>query len=420
MSVRKLTTKLTMLLVLITGSVHVSAGDHGLPLADPFEFDPDYQWFEPIYEADMMDMKPKKRAHSGWFATYDRLNLYGKRPDTADSDVVINNFAVNNFQDDFRLDEGSGDRYEVGFMNPDTDTGMLFTYMDLSVSAFDGSRVDRINRLNEDDLDGNPEFALGGNRFGLPVFPEDGNVIGFSRRFYDIGQTLNDFNMNSYELMKTWRMEPYHYGGILEPMVGFRYIQGNDLGALRTYGRTRDTDLPLTSGFSPYYQDLLLNDEALEVYTEDISEIRNDIYTAQAGFRYFKFQNRFRYSAEFRTFAGLNLQSLNQFQRQTSTLYEGFDIADSVLQNVTTTTPFEFTRNEEFFIGYDIRAELGYQLTSMIHIRGGVQLIDLALGLWRNDRSFGSQNQDERIDDGDNREQSFLAVGYTFGIELNR
>lgn len=420
MSVRKLTTKLTMLLVLITGSIHATAAEPALPLADPFAFDPDYQWFEPIYEADMMDMKPKKRAHTGWFATYDKLNIYGKRPDTADSGLTFGGVTVDNFEDDYKLDDGGGNRYEFGYMNPDTDTGMLFNYTGLSVSASDGSRVDRINRLNQDNLEGNVEFPLGGSRFGLPVFPEDGNVIGFSRRFYDIGQTLNNFEMNSYELMKTWRMEPYHYGGILEPMLGFRYIQGNDLGALRTYGRTRDTALPLATGFAPYYIDLLENDDALEVYTEDISAIENEMYTMQAGFRYFKFQNRFRYSAEFRTFAGLNLQCLNQYQRQTSTLYDGFDVGSEVVQNVTTTTPFEFTRNEEFFIGYDVRAELGYQLTKMVHVRGGVQLIDLALGLWRNDRSFGSQNQDERIDNGGNREQSFLAVGYTFGIELNR
>ncbi len=43
---------------------------------------PDFQWFEPVTNLDLADMKPKKRAHSGWFATYDRLNLYGSRPDT--------------------------------------------------------------------------------------------------------------------------------------------------------------------------------------------------------------------------------------------------------------------------------------------------------------------------------------------------
>lgn len=412
MSVRKLTTKLTMLLVLITGSARVSAQTSLLPSADPFAFDPDYQWFEPIYEADMMDMKPKKRAHSGWFATYDKLNLWGKRPDSVQDD--------GGFEDDYKLDEGSGDRYEFGYMHPDEETGILFSFMDLDVSARDGTRIDRINRLNVENLEGEVEFPLGPTRFGLPVFPEDGNVIGFSRRFYDIGRSLNNFDMNSFEMNKTWRLEPYHYGGILEPMVGVRYIDGDDRGFFRNYARTREDDLPLLIGLPPYFTDLGVDDEAIERLTEDISNIENEIYTMQLGFRYFKFMDRFRYSAEFRTFAGLNLQCLKQFTQTTTTRYDGFDIGAEVEQNLVTRTPVEYTRNEEFFIGYDIRAEVGYQLTQMIHVRGGFQLIDLALGLWRNDRSFGSQDQDERIDGGENREQSFLAVGYTFGLELNR
>lgn len=416
MSVRKLTAKLTMLLVLITGGAlighaRVSAQTSLLPSSDPFAFDPDYQWFEPIYEADILDMKPKKRAHSGWFATYDKLSLYGKRPDSVQDD--------GGFEDDYKLDEGSGNRYEVGFMHPDEETGILFSYMDLGVSAFDGTRIDRINRLNIENLEGDPEFALGPSRFGLPVFPEDGNVIGFSRRFYDAGRSLNNFDMKSFELNKTWRLEPYHYGGILEPMVGVRYIEGDDRGFFREYGRTREDD-SLPVGIGPYFTDLGISEIAFESLTEDISNIENELYTMQLGFRYFKFMNRFRYSAEFRTFAGLNLQCLQQFTQVTETIYEDFEIGAEVQQNLVTTTQAEFYRNEEFFIGYDIRAEVGYQLTQMIHVRGGFQLIDLALGLWRNDRSVGSANQDERIDDGENREQSFLAVGYTFGLELNR
>lgn len=411
MSVRKLTTKITMLLVLITGSVESSGQEPDLPGVSPHAFDPDYRWFEPIYEDDLLDMKPKKRAHSGWFATYDKLGLYGKRPDSINGDGV---------EDDYKLDYGEGNRYDVGYMVPDSETGYLFSYTELDVNAVDGFRVDRINRLNEDDLNGETLFPLGGTRFGLPVFPEDGNVFGLSRRVYDVGVTLNNMDLDSYELNKTWRMEPYHYGGILEPMVGVRYLSAQDEGFQRVYGRTRDTDVAIGAGNSIYFDDLGINADAFERLTETVAEIDNDIYTMQFGFRYFKFQDRFRYSAEFRTFTGLNLQCLKQYTRETTTLYDGFDTAAAVTQNVTTTSAAEIHRNQEFFIGYDVRAELGYQLTKMVHIRGGVQLIDLALGLWRNDRSFDFNNQDVNIDSYENREQSFLAVGYTFGIELNR
>ncbi len=410
MSVRKLTTKLTMLLALIVGGANANAyaGDPQLPPADPFEFDPDFQWFEPIYGADMLDMKPAKRAHTGWYATYDRLALYGKRPDS-----------VNKLGDENKLDKGAGHRYDLGYMDPDGEAGYLFSYTDYEVGAFDGFRIDRINRLNDENLDGEPTFALGATRFGLPVFPEDGNVFGFSRRFYDVGQ-FNNMDLDSYEFMKTWRMEPYHYGGILEPMLGVRFLRAQDMSLSRTYGRTREVGSDVPTVNDAYFEDLLENTDAIERLTDRVSEVDNELYTVQFGFRYFKFQNRFRYSAEFRGFTGLNLQCLRQQQAITTTTYDGFDIGSDVTQNLVTKDIATYHTNEEFFIGYEVRAEMSYQLTKMFHVRCGVELIDLALGLWRNDRSLGFREQGDYVDSGENREQSFLAVGGTFGIEMNR
>ena len=114
MSVRKLTARICGSLVLLCGLASAEAqhvtGEH-FPVADPFQFDPDFRWFEPIYDMDLADMKPKKRANTGWFATYDRTNLYGSRPD------------LDRPQDgDTLLDSGWGNRYEIGFMLPDEDT----------------------------------------------------------------------------------------------------------------------------------------------------------------------------------------------------------------------------------------------------------------------------------------------------------
>ncbi|CAN0355264.1 unnamed protein product, partial [Hapterophycus canaliculatus] len=68
----------------------------------------------------------------------------------------------------------------------------------------------------------------------------------------------------------------------------------------------------------------------------------------------------------------------NSSSRRNRSDRDRFGVGDDVAQNITTTSAAEIHRNQEFFIGYDVRAELGYQLTSMIHVRGGVQLIDLA------------------------------------------
>lgn len=416
MSVRKLTTKLTMLLVLAIGSVCASAKEHEPLLVDPFAFDPDFHWFEPVYDADILDMKPKKRANTGWFATYDRINLYGSRPNQVDDT-----------NDDRKLDSGGGHRYEVGFMRPDEDSGALFTYTENSAGASDSQRVDRLNRINIDDLEGEPLYPLGPNRFGLTAFPEDGNVIGFSRRFYDVGLTLNEMDLKSYELSKTWRLEPYHYGGILEPMLGVRFMRANDSAGLRTYARAPQTleESQAGVGVSPYVTLLPFNPDeefAIERLSQSNVSIQNDLYLLQTGFRYFKYRDRLRYSAEFRGFLGVNTQFYRSQGSTTTTIYEDFEIGAEVQSNIDANNAAQFLQNQEFVIGFDARAELGYQLTKMINVRTGVQVIDIGSGVWRASRNLTEQSGGlltPSIDVGV-KDQSYIAFGYTFGIELNR
>ncbi len=418
MSVRKLTTKLTMLLVLATGGVSASAQEHDHLLADPFAFDPDFQWFEPVYDADILDMKPKNRAHTGWFATYDRINLYGSRPSESDENIGGGN----------RLDSGGGQRYEVGYMRPDEDTGMLFTYLRNEAGATDGLRVDRLNRINADDFFGTPTYP-DPNRFNLSVFRDpDGNVLNYGRRFYDIGLTLNDMSLRSYELSKTWRMEPYHYGGILEPMLGVRFIQAQDSAALKTYGYTFDDPaLALIGiGTSPYVY-LIPNPPLVDATPLDRLntygvQIQNDIYALQAGFRYFKYQDRWRYSAEFRGFTGVSSQAYSSRRTEATTVYSDFAEAADVVLDTTTSSTTQFDSNSEFVIGFDARAELAYQLTKMFNVRCGVQVIDIASGVWRSSHNLVEQTTGlvtPSIERG-RQDQGYVAFGYTFGLELNR
>ncbi len=418
MSVRKLTTKLTMLLVLATGGVSASAQEHKHQLADPFAFDPDFQWFEPVYDADILDIKPKKRAHTGWFATYDRINLYGSRPSHSED-----------LGDGNRLDSGGGQRYEVGYMRPDVDTGMLFTYIENKASASDSQFAYRLNRINANDANGNPTYP-DNNRFGLDVFRDtDGNVLGYGYRFYDVGLTLNSMQLRSYELSKTWRMEPYHYGGILEPMLGARFIQAQDKAALRTYGYTNDDPnlAAIGIGTSPYVYRIpnpsgTEDPTPLDRLNQYGVQIENDIYALQAGFRYFKFANRWRYSAEFRGFTGVSSQAYSSRRSESTTVYDGFEEGDNVVLDTTTSSATQFDRNSEFVIGFDARTELGYQLTKMINVRCGLQVIDIARGVWRSSHNLTEQTTGlltPSIQTG-RKDQGYVAFGYTFGIELNR
>jgi len=383
---------------LMTAMQTTYAQDHNLPPVDPFAFDPDYQWFEPIYEADLIDVKPKKRANTGWFATFDRLNLYGTRPETPIA-----------FNGETKLDHGDGGRYEIGYMLPQKDTGYLFTWTNNDVYDAQGVRQERLNRYSLDDLEGSADDSPAGPPFGFIVPMEDRNNLGFNTRFYDVTISNNIMNYDSYEFNKTWRLEPYHYGGILEPMVGVRWSRIEDLNLRQTYSTTQDNLSPsLVPG-----PGVLLPFSAAELLTSDIQVTDNEIVTGQIGFRYFKHKGRFMYSSDFRVFAGGSWQSLESYSEQELTVYAFADgnevgtIGEPPVYIERDRDESTFIDNDEFVVGFDVRGELGYQLTKAISIRGGFQVIDFGRGVWRGGVGASS-------------DQDLLLVGGTFGITLNR
>ncbi|MDM4014441.1 hypothetical protein [Roseiconus lacunae] len=400
MSVRKLTARVIGSLVLLCGMASAQAQQH-LPVADPFQFEPDFRWFEPIYDADLADIKPKKRANTGWFATYDRLYLYGSRPDNND---------LNFGDDDSRLDGGAGHRYEVGFMLPDSDSGWLFSWVDNDVGEFHRIRHERGNRINEDELDG--EATNAAPPFGLEAIPGISNNIGFNYRFVDELDSLNVISFDSYELSKTWRMEPYHYGGILEPLVGIRWFRLKDTYAASRFESSNDPDNVISSNLLNKYGALAEELTINQAFTE------NEAITAQFGFRYMKFIDRFVATGDFRVFSGGNWQSSYKntwteavvYDNTTAPISQGDEVARIIREE---TSPVN-SRNEEFFLGFDVRADLAYQLTRDFTIRAGFQLIDIERGLWRGGDAVGGT-----VPGGDN-EQDYLMVGYTFGLTLNR
>ncbi len=409
MSVRKLTASLIMTLAMLgVGNITVQAQEY-FPVADPFAFDPDFRWFEPIYDADLADMKPKKRANTGWYATYDRLNLYGSRPELADANAS-----------ETKLDGGWGNRYEIGYMLPGDDTGWQFNWTTLGVNQNFIIAQERLNRYNEQNIGGtgtgggaspiDPRFQ-GDGRFTIPA--EDRNFPGTFQRIYYIRDSENVFNFNSYELNKTWRMEPYHYGGILEPLVGFRWMRLSDDNTRQSYSSPNDLDgVPFTT-FGNAEQ--LITDS---VITD------NEVLTGQVGFRYTKYRDRFTFASDFRVFTGGSLQYATTTRTTDITVYDfgtasagGVAPGDDVIFDLHRADVPRYQRNEEFVIGFDVRGELNYQLTKMITVRGGFQVIDLATGIWRGGPGpLGGGSAPT----GGSQDQDVVMVGGTFGITLNR
>lgn len=373
---------------LVTQDSALQAGDgEHLPFRDPFAFDPDFRWFEPMYDADLADMKPKKRANTGWYGSYDRMELWLSRPEEQGSHWL--------------LDHGSGNRYDLGYML-DEDHGWAMTYMNLGVNAFDGVNRERLNRYNLGELEGEPEPA--GPPFGEVVPPWDGNNFGYNERFVELRDSENVADFHSFELNKTWRLEPYHYGGMLEPLIGFRYMRFSDTYQRMVYN---------AGNFLDPYQPQDPDDPTIlpgEQVLTDRSEATNDLVGGQIGFRYFKFVDRFRYSAELRVFSMANFQSNRRQTHTELTLYDDDEIDAEVAHYIREKGDPLYGRSDEFAFGYDIRSEVSYTLTRMIELRGGLQMIDIAQGLWRGGLGEANNRTDQRG----------IMAGFTFGVALNR
>lgn len=384
MSVRKLTASLLTALGILGGIASVNAQEY-TPVADPFAFDPDFRWFEPVYDVDLADMKPEKRAHTGWFATYDRLNLYGSRPEVDEPG-----------SSETKLDSGWGHRYEVGYMLPGEDNGWMFNWTETGVGAFFTVRQERLNRF----IDPGTGFDPVAPPFGVAVRQVEDNNRGYNFRFYDLNDTYNVFSYDSYELNKTWRLKPYHYGGILEPMIGLRWMRVTDLNGFQTYQAADDNPPLIGPNFT--------NGELL---TNSLAITENEMLGGQFGFRYFKYRDRFTYSSDFRVFFGGSYQCSESSVSTELTDYDGIGQGNDVVRIFTNQTEPIFTRNEEFFVGFDVRGEIGYQLTKLVSLRAGFQVIDIARGVWRG--GDGSV-----VEAGDN-DQDLVMLGGTFGINLN-
>lgn len=386
MSVRKLTASLLTALAML-GGVATSNAQEYFPAADPLAFDPDFHWFEPVFDMDLATMKPKKRAATGWFATYDRLNLHVSRPETEAPGA-----------NETMLDNGWGHRYEIGYMLPDVDNGWMFNWTRSGVGEVDKNRRERLNRLNDDQLAGTPDII--GPPFGQIEPQSDANNIGYNTRFYDVQNVLNMVRYDSYELNKVWRLEPYHYGGILEPMVGVRWLRIKDTNAFQFYNSALDTDRVPYLDF-PNAEQLITNTAITD----------NEMFGGQIGFRYFKSRDRFTFGGGFQVFFGGNWQVSRTNQAQQITSYDNLGIGGQPVFQINRKTDDVFTRNEEFYVGFDARGDLSYQVTKMVSVRAGFQVVDVARGLWRGGSgtfvAAGDQDQD------------MLMVGGTFGINLN-
>ena len=352
------------------------------PFAESLEMDPDWQWFAPLDVEELAELNPRNRPNTGWFAAWDRTNLWVSRPQTE----VANGIG----------DFGWGNRYDVGFMS-DKDSGWLFSFRNMGgPNVYDRILVERLNQQNTADT-GDPNN---------PVFPPSArNDPQLGYRAYVLGDSLNVVGLSNFEINKVWRRTPYRYGGILEPMIGFKYSTLNDTALNDSYSRG---NIPIAANPpAPVATNLV------ETFIQDKTEIRNRMVGGQLGARYFTHAGRWTISGELRAFGMANFQQRDYLRRTIVTEYAAIaNNAAITLQDEFTGTSTVRSTNNEFAFGFEARAEAAYQVTKYFTVRGGVDVLNFAKGIWRGANpgqgNVFFQDQDVQM------------AGFTFGLTVNR
>jgi hypothetical protein len=387
---------------------------HTPPWIDGDGADPDY--FQPFidgaFEHDFQFFAPPEFGefgdgpdlNTGWFATADRLYVRMSRPAQE----------VTSTEGDWTW----GNRFTVGYMT-DEDHGWFIEHWHIDgPNAADITEAERINILNMDDeINGDPNNidlrggggAGGGGmpmmnmqRNGVPVSDRN-NPFSQDRRYY-IADSVNNADLTSFELNKSFRWKTRHYGSVIEPFVGFRYIKYQDYHQRNFYNRYDDMGV-LVGQVPPTTQDVTLLET--EEFINNLSGFDNHLIGGQFGFRWFKTKSRWNLSSELRAFAFQNFQHQETWQYRELTFYDGGGAGAMVDAVFLDNNRISEGHATEFVFGGEVRAQAAYELTRDLSLRGGFTVLNMAGGMGRGNNIL------------DNR-QSVTLVGVTFGIDYRR
>ena len=347
------------------------------PFSEPMSFDPDWQFFAPVQMQDLQDLTARQRANTGFYVAYDRMQIGLNRSDTE--------------QASNKIDFTWGNRFDFGWMNS-KESGWMFSALNVS-----GPNV-----YNQFVQQRRNQFILPAtNATLLPPYQNDDALL----RKFIIQDSVNVGSFSSFEANKVWRMEPYRYGGILEPMVGLRYAFFGDGAANDVYrtGALLNVAVPpaIVGSFEDIFRDRVQTD--------------NNMILGQVGFRYTKFMNRWTLSNDFKFFGGHVYHSQSTSRVTTETTYANpVPIGvTSLTENNVTTSFYSGRRGEASTIGFDLRVEGSYKATKYLDLRGGFAMLYFARGIWRGSTVTEGGNQFS-----DN--QNLVMPAFTFGIALNR
>lgn len=382
MSLLKLTWRFLGAVAIIALAPVAQAQDF-LPLAEPMEFNPDWQWFAPIDVDELSENSLRKSGNFGWFVSHDRTKVWATRPDRG---------PTMNLSGDW----GFGHKTEIGFAR-ENGGGWLANFTKTTFSTYHATRTDRINRFEPDNDPNDPTQD--------PIFPiEDRNDPRFQARAYRVDDSLNAGSLTSFDLVKTWRRSPYRYGGILEPLIGLKYTTFTDFTQDQDYARSTGSIItPLAPPTA---------DTQLETLRSFETTNMNRLLGGQIGARYFTNYHRWRLGAEFRTFLAANFQTISENQNTYFTEYGGGPGIGTDVDFTETRSIHSYSTNQRTTWGYEVKMNAAFQVTKYIGLNGGLSVFNLARGIRRGGINvLGATSA---------RDQDVFMAGLNFGLEINR
>lgn len=370
-------------------------------LYDPF-CDLDTDWFEPIY-CDCPDERP---LNSGWFFSYQRMNLNVSRPrnetgvdfyeplpnvQRPESEQLQSIYSGTNTESDLRGDWAWGNRFDFGWMSEEgSGLWIVARKLDSPDERIQYTNID-INGIEFDRLDGQP--------WG-PTFA-----------------TINGLRMYGVEVNKVWRLEPTARGAVIEPFVGPRYIR------LRDHADRNDVFSDAYDKLSTFRtEDLAPTFETTKLffnYRQTIMTTDNDLFGGQFGIRSKWRRGRWQVSSDVRGMMFWNHQVKERIttdERQQQDWIANFP-GTGIVPIATITpagngiVPVDYRQsvtteaNNTFAYGGELNLELAFEVTQGFAITAGAEVIAIGDGIGRGFRS---------VDD------SLVMSGFSMGFNFNR
>lgn len=380
---------------------------------------------QPFGPADISDYGNGPPLRTGFFLSYERLYMAIGKPDSttigslaAEGPTVLDEiptFLSNSFSTDFLKSTSTfGNRWEFGWRDTDQYGWLLSVIDHLSQNQscqVTGGRVlfdDPNNFLVgftdadgdgfDDDLDGDGIFGRDGidtdfnNEPDLSA-PTD---LGDSRSFLPTFTTIdfsNHSEINSVEIMRTYRAPRLHGGGQFELFYGARLFRLDDWFIITANGG-------------------IFADTMVE------TKVQNNIAGPQIGARYSHQRGRWVLSLEGRFMPGVNFQNLRQKAEVATFGPAEPSGTQNAPVNLTRTASKDVVNDEQFGPVAELRFQTSYIVTRSVAIKASYNVLAVG-GITRASNRIDYTLPNFGITDSPRGEDLFVD-GFSLGIEVNR